>query len=1214
MSTTWQACTDTDDILLMRVNVYPLRWIDPERLRTWYALGRYHELMPEMTEAARFDFLRLINEVPDLSALPSPVLLELLRLLGALGPQRLQWLPPDPQAWASGHEPAPTALTQLLRLLVSEEGEGPLRRQAAAMVSSLACNAGAPGEALVAALLDCRSVEGSAAFLEFALRLTAHQPYAFALLALRGGVPSRVSAIVPTMLFLVGASGDEDEVSPIRSELQGFGLHVDKLRGRFAGSKGAKEVTRKLLLSVAAGLEAVERAALAALVARLGANDVATEVVAAGLGGKGGVKAARKKLQEAMAVHASKAAGKKRRREGQDAAVVDHVASVLGSLGARAVRTEEGLAVVADALCWAAEAVGHADVAERLGGVLRQWMALGKEEGGAAFDLYSLGEDKAERVAAMLPLDLLVELAAVAASAGEKKRRKAVKRSLSAALQRAEAVAGLLPGTARACAELERLSSSTGEGGQSDLLLWLLVATACRAWELGGVQGMSEVLLAVMKAGEGGAEGSFITSPAVATVLRTFLPVLLAGEARRPLERWTRRWLLPSEEQQHAGLRSSIIGLLLLSPALGAAGQATLTRRLVMGLMGPGGGEDGGAEWVGLVVHQLLGPAASDNKDRRPGHDWLLEPHAAAALRAVWRTAGGTADGEAGLALPQIAAMVLSVLEADADGRARRVACPEAAAWCWEELARGGNECVTAGRLLAELCRASDTCCLHTLERLSRMVREAGGGLQSSLPPLLLGLGPVVAVLVRRLGAEDEEPRMRSALEMLLRPLVEAWLRVATEEGSECDERTEEGVVSGLQFGLDLLVPQSAAAGRSKAQAGLIEHCASLAASASAEEDAARPLALPCLTVLVRWVVTRDPSQGHLVGGLAARACKEARSMMVDDGEEEPSSLGRPLACLKSLLRAEETRPLLAAGSWGKELVRLGEACCSGSGGEALVVVKDLLVQRGSSKGVARMLQSLANNPNLSGWLHPSSSAALPLLQLLLWLFSRAGNAEVGKQLLPPLVHGYRGSMSATDRLMLRLMWIISSDAGVEMKLGPWLRPGQAVEQAGVVEAGSAEWVVQWMDVQAVYRTLAAFPFQRPLYPPRTRWEEEGDDEEAGEEEEEGDEEENSGRREAGAGVYDPAFVLPLADAYLRSEADCSLRGLQSSGMMALAMVSLSSRQRPVRLCACSVLQHMATRLEEAPRADAGALSSQGTRIGRLTCGGVSVEVIKGMA
>eukprot|EP00952_Eustigmatos_sp_NYUAD-ZCMA_P006587 28297-Eustigmatos_ZCMA.PRE.1 len=78
-------------------------------------LRRYNELLPEAIEAARYDFLRLVT--CDLPSLSPTVQLELLKLLAALGPERLQWLPPDPQAWKSGQAPSPTAFTHILSSL-----------------------------------------------------------------------------------------------------------------------------------------------------------------------------------------------------------------------------------------------------------------------------------------------------------------------------------------------------------------------------------------------------------------------------------------------------------------------------------------------------------------------------------------------------------------------------------------------------------------------------------------------------------------------------------------------------------------------------------------------------------------------------------------------------------------------------------------------------------------------------------------------------------------------------------------------------------------------------------------------------------------------------------------------------------------------------------------------------------------------------------------
>lgn len=443
---------------------------------------RYHELLPEVLESARFDFLRLLP--PSLPSLPPLLTLLLLRLLSSLGPSRLSWLPPDPQAWASGSAPAPVPLTHLLRLLVSTP-HAPLHDVAVSLVTAIADAADAPGAHLVSALLSVG--EGGCGVAEFALRLVANQPHAFSLLALRAALASDngaspLSPLLPALLFLTGGKPEEEEggEDELRAELQGFGLPFDRLRGRFADSAPALALTTHLLQAVVDDVSSPPATAdvLRALAARLGAGHVVSKV----LQGEGQGKEGKKDKALAKSV-------KKLLHEGKALAAVE----LLEQAGPR-----QDVAVLG-------EVVTH---------ILGQGKSRQQEETRRLVRLLRRCGPSLTLELDPTPLSLLpaVYLKDVLAQASGKEKEEASE-ALLLAVRRAPTMSDLLA----------LKGPTAGMGGHVGVaMLW-------RAWQLDGSQGIASIVKALLqhKGGEGKEEQDEDDYVRLACVLRTFLPALL---------------------------------------------------------------------------------------------------------------------------------------------------------------------------------------------------------------------------------------------------------------------------------------------------------------------------------------------------------------------------------------------------------------------------------------------------------------------------------------------------------------------------------------------------------------------------------------------------------------------------------------------------------------------------------------------------------------
>jgi hypothetical protein len=246
-------------------------------------LRAYQAVVPEAVQAFRFDFLRLLPEqqpyqqqppasdTSGVATLPAHVQWELLCLLDALGPERLQWLPPDTQAWSSssssgggggggsagvwGLGSGGTAFRQVLRLFGQTRDRRIYFLVRRVLLGVIQSKVGDVDTGLGDALLDAwDGGPEAAALLESALRLAANRPYPFSLLVLKLLSPSAASAAAPPSPVLVALlllvtrrpfSGEEEEA--LRAELHVFGLSWDALKGRFAASPPALSYVRAVL-------------------------------------------------------------------------------------------------------------------------------------------------------------------------------------------------------------------------------------------------------------------------------------------------------------------------------------------------------------------------------------------------------------------------------------------------------------------------------------------------------------------------------------------------------------------------------------------------------------------------------------------------------------------------------------------------------------------------------------------------------------------------------------------------------------------------------------------------------------------------------------------------------------------------------------------------------------------------------------------------------
>lgn len=638
----------------------------------------------------------------------------------------------------------------------------------------------------------------------------------------------------------------------------------------------------------------------------------------------------------------------------------------------------------------------------------------------------------------------------------------------------------------------------------------------------------------------------------------------------------------------------------LLSPALDTKDCGALLRAVLLSTATSSGM---GLRWAQVVVGQLLWTGEGE------GAAWLDDPEVALSLHKVWQSLtaqGAMASHRLGA---RLALLVLHGLEGGGE-RALGLACPQAVAWCWSAIVgeSGGGTAEgeageAAGRLLPALCRASDVCCLQAAQLLHRLMdTDTGKG--------VMRLGPTLAVVARRAALEAQAQGFLDRV---------GDLTVALAFSDEQDAgQTGEGVEEGWVQALETCV---AAAGEEALGRWTAQAQAWVAACQGPEAAFSRPLSGICAAVLLG----RGQGAGEALTSFAALACNGAATWLVqDDSEEEEGETGlahRCLTCLRRLLprlkaegseanangadgkkRKRKREATSGLSAWSAAVVELAVVAASSplrAGPSALTLLSPLLTcalagQEGEvEQSALQVVEALLQSSELDASLASTSQVRLPLLRLLLLLTPRLPSPSPLSltPLLPALLSGYDGGLSLGDLLTLRLLRLLTQHAHTPLHVGPWLHPGQPLAKLrnalhAPSSSSSNQWVLEWLQLPRVYATLVAFPLDRPLFPPPTP-------DEATDHTDSSDHpplETPMASQKEEAAVYDPSFVLPLLDAVLREEGGegVSVRGLLSSGMLALALVAMASSERGIRLCAASCLQRMATLLENAPRNDAG--------------------------
>lgn len=474
----------------------------------------------------------------------------------------------------------------------------------------------------------------------------------------------------------------------------------------------------------------------------------------------------------------------------------------------------------------------------------------------------------------------------------------------------------------------------------------------------------------------------------------------------------------------------------------------------------------------------------------------------------------------------------------------------------------------------------------------------------------VMRLGPTLAVVARRAALEAQAQGFLDRV---------GDLTVALAFSDEQDAgQTGEGVEEGWVQALETCV---AAAGEEALGRWTAQAQAWVAACQGPEAAFSRPLSGICAAVLLG----RGQGAGEALTSFAALACNGAATWLVqDDSEEEEGETGlahRCLTCLRRLLprlkaegseanangsdgkkRKRKREATSGLSAWSAAVVELAVVAASSplrAGPSALTLLSPLLTcalagQEGEvEQSALQVVEALLQSSELDASLASTSQVRLPLLRLLLLLTPRLPSPSPLSltPLLPALLSGYDGGLSLGDLLTLRLLRLLTQHAHTPLHVGPWLHPGQPLAKLrnalhAPSSSSSNQWVLEWLQLPRVYATLVAFPLDRPLFPPPTP-------DEATDHTDSSDHpplETPMASQKEEAAVYDPSFVLPLLDAVLREEGGegVSVRGLLSSGMLALALVAMASSERGIRLCAASCLQRMATLLENAPRNDAG--------------------------
>jgi hypothetical protein len=166
----------------------------------------------------------------------------------------------------------------------------------------------------------------------------------------------------------------------------------------------------------------------------------------------------------------------------------------------------------------------------------------------------------------------------------------------------------------------------------------------------------------------------------------------------------------------------------------------------------------------------------------------------------------------------------------------------------------------------------------------------------------------------------------------------------------------------------------------------------------------------------------------------------------------------------------------------------------------------------GLAISTGEVLASVVSGGSLAD--HLSGGAAVATLRALLVLVSACDAGALGQgmmpRLAPVLLSRYGASLSEADQLTLRLLRLVGERAGEGLPLAAcwrWGTPAGEIEAAMTAEPerNGADVMVERVDMEMVYQTLASFSLQRPLSPLPCAWEVVGDGGPTAKEEEEGE-------------------------------------------------------------------------------------------------------------
>lgn len=737
-------------------------------------LRAYQEVAPEAMQAFRFDFLRLLPDAPGsdaghgasgggLAALPGFVQWELLRLLEALGPKRLQWLPPDAQGWISsgsgsssgGNAGTSSTFQQMLALLGATRDRrlyALARRLLLGVIQSKV--GGADAADLGDALLD--AWDGSAdaaALLECALRLAANRPYPFSLMVLRllpaaSASPAPPSPVLVALLLLVTSRAfTPAEEEALRGELHVFGLGWDALKGRFAASPAALSYARAVLRAQRAaapaegavdGLDACVRLLL------LDAPAPAAEEDKGSKKGKRG-KAASKEAGDAAEAGLRAALARYREASGSSSSSVESALWAVEQALARVplgrlLQGEQQLPLLHEVVAGLGGAGSSGAGRLTLAGYLRRHGATATAVASVFDALAGIKGKGGEETLALLPRALpLPVLLAHHAAATTAKGRHAGDGVLSQHLRQCT-TAEALRGACLALLTAAQEQPASTEALQSSLLR--ILAQGAVRWALRG--GPSEALTRELQQSLG-ASGCWMTHPwlGAAALLCALVP---APEGQQQ----------QGQQGQQDTRRALGWGLLFQQAPSGA-----LLRRLCADSLEEeeGQGDGGGALLLRVCLRELLvtAPAVVEGLDvdarLRVASSLLLaggkEEREGAAAAAATDMGSGIAGLLLRLAAPEGGAAAASIVpELAARG--------ELVSRCWAGLcADGPAEAAEAFALLLGRCvQEVEAARGFVLERLVRWVEGPAG---SSRRPGPLFLAPALAVLAARPPADGAQ-------------------------------------------------------------------------------------------------------------------------------------------------------------------------------------------------------------------------------------------------------------------------------------------------------------------------------------------------------------------------------------------------------------------------------------------------------------------------